>query len=153
MVHPMALSSLFPNPRPQKLSNAPLPAYERLLDLCATHAQSTSDSPSYNGALNRQCPLLALHTSLTDLQTYLSNPLRAVHPPTGHELQWETGMQEMTRTFTRALTQGVKEVRMSGMQDDEVRVLVGHAEGIVKGQRIKADTMMGMDETTGFLLL
>lgn len=62
-------------------------------------------------------------------------------------------MQEMRRAFTRAVSRDVKEVRKSGMQDDDVRRLVAHAEGITKERPIKVDTVMGMDETMGFLLL
>ena len=153
MVHPLALSCLFPNARPPKLSHAPLPTYERLLDLCATTATSSPGDPSHTEAGKHDCRLLALHASLTDLQTSLSNPLRAVDPPTGHEPQWETGMQEMSRAFIRAVSQDVKEARKSGMQDDDVRRLVAHAEGITRERPMKVDTVIGMDETMGFLLL
>jgi hypothetical protein len=62
-------------------------------------------------------------------------------------------MREMTRAFTKAVSQDVKEVRKSGMQDDDVGRLVAHAEGITRERPIKVDTVIGMDETMGFLLL
>lgn len=153
MVHPMALSSLFPTSRPQKAPATPLPPYERLLDVCATQASHPSIDVTSQDAWKRDCPLLALHTSLTDLQTYFSNPLRPVQPTTGHEPQWESGMRDVTRAYNSHLRRGVQEVRLSGMQGEDVKALVEHAEGVVDRHHVKLNAVMEGDDSIGFLLL
>lgn len=45
----------------------------------------------------------------------------------------------------------MEEVRTSGMQGEEVKALLDHAEGIVKRHQVEVDSMMGGDETMGFL--
>jgi hypothetical protein len=62
-------------------------------------------------------------------------------------------MQDVTRAYNSLLKRGVQEVRLSGMQGEDVKALVEHAEGIVDSHQVKVNAVTEGDDSIGFLLL
>ncbi|GHJ89372.1 hypothetical protein NliqN6_5774 [Naganishia liquefaciens] len=114
---------------------AVLPSRERILDLCASHlvpAVSVAAEPPIPATEQiPPCPLLALHETLTSIQTNLSDPLRSLHPQQGQESLHELEMREMTRAFNGMLCGAIRLVQENGTDGPEVFAVLEHAKVIV----------------------
>jgi hypothetical protein len=136
-----SMSSHHVTPGPLGSGVEVLPTYERIVDLCATHQASQTTNQSSNTATNQTpaCPLLALHDTLTAIQTTFSNPFHTLDPASGEESLQELGMREMSRGFKAMLERGVKEVETSGIKGPDALAVIKHAEGIIAGRGIGAE--------------